>query len=759
MKKTKLNRKNAGMNRREMLRVLGLSSGALLGLGALAPRLARGQAAVGGPLYIEVFPTSPFIVNPWTDPLPIPAPLKPLTAAELNPGSFTRWPIMPQKFYQDSEQGSHEIWPNGGADGLFLPVPLIYDIPLRVGQHSVTSSRVLPIDVNGNLVTPPPGAPVTPNTDGTYNLPKSTIYGFSDGRKPDVDPVTGATAATFPGPMIYARYGQPSCVRFQNYIADNPLNLDRQDFGDPEMKFLTHLHNGHTAPESDGNPNHKDTAYGASLTTGVCEHWCDNMYLNYPAGGDSNEKQSFMWFHDHTHGHTGANVYKGMVGLYPIYDPALDPGDERQGARLPGVPKYIGGNSRNGIDYNERIEYDIPLALYDCCLDDGVTQHKDAHTGTGETHPEWWGKTYFRHLPNHGFVGDVFTVNGKACPVLVVKRRRYRLRFLGASIARQYELSIMEGEVEAAPGQQGQYNMKRLVDGQGNVTLSAQQCMVFTQIASEGGLLPYPIVRDEFEIWPAKRREVIVDFSKFMDGTPTTPGDVMWLVNTAKMVNGRKMNNTQFAKDDLGNTVADPAFDPSYAVPLMKIVIGDNAADNSTDPLDYVHKVNGKATLKTGALKLRPMPKLPTKFTGLPTRTFELQRSGVYGGEIEWLINGHAFDGQDPNGMFPQAITTKGRPEIWVIRNGGGGWSHPMHMHMEEHQVLSRNGVPTANADPRHVDDIGKEDVVNLDPSEEVIFYRNFRTFNGSGTRARYVAHCHNLAHEDHAMMFGWEIT
>jgi FtsP/CotA-like multicopper oxidase with cupredoxin domain len=21
------------------------------------------------------------------------------------------------------------------------------------------------------------------------------------------------------------------------------------------------------------------------------------------------------------------------------------------------------------------------------------------------------------------------------------------------------------------------------------------------------------------------------------------------------------------------------------------------------------------------------------------------------------------------------------------------------------------------------------------------------------------VAHCHNLAHEDHAMMFGWEIT
>ena len=34
------------------------------------------------------------------------------------------------------------------------------------------------------------------------------------------------------------------------------------------------------------------------------------------------------------------------------------------------------------------------------------------------------------------------------------------------------------------------------------------------------------------------------------------------------------------------------------------------------------------------------------------------------------------------------------------------------------------------------------------------IIYRGFRDFTGP-----YVAHCHNLAHEDHAMMFGWEIT
>jgi len=42
---------------------------------------------------------------------------------------------------------------------------------------------------------------------------------------------------------------------------------------------------------------------------------------------------------------------------------------------------------------------------------------------------------------------------------------------------------------------------------------------------------------------------------------------------------------------------------------------------------------------------------------------------------------------------------------------------------------------------------------IALDPSEETVISRRFRTFTGP-----YVAHCHNLAHEDHNMMFGWEI-
>ena len=54
---------------------------------------------------------------------------------------------------------------------------------------------------------------------------------------------------------------------------------------------------------------------------------------------------------------------------------------------------------------------------------------------------------------------------------------------------------------------------------------------------------------------------------------------------------------------------------------------------------------------------------------------------------------------------------------------------------------------------PGHPDDAAKEDLINLDPSESVIVYRGFRDFVGP-----YVAHCHNLAHEDHAMMVRLEI-
>jgi FtsP/CotA-like multicopper oxidase with cupredoxin domain len=264
-----------------------------------------------------------------------------------------------------------------------------------------------------------------------------------------------------------------------------------------------------------------------------------------------------------------------------------------------------------------------------------------------------------------------------------------------------------------------------------------QQCMKFTQIASDGGLLPAPIVRDNFELWPAKRREVIIDFTKYQDGTPTTPGDEIFLTNVMKMPNGRMWaSSSRFSPD------------PNYKVPILKFVITDEkVTDNSRIPD-----------------QMRPLPPLPTNWkTMMDNRLiFEVERGSVVG-ETEWLINGKPFDPtgaahsmKNPAGKTPLAQQKKNSFNLWEIKNGGGGWVHPLHLHMEEHRTVMRNGkdVTQPGADKGHIDDYSREDLVALDPSESVIIYRGFRDFVGP-----YVGHCHNLAHEDHAMMFGWEIT
>src|ERR687885_656247 len=183
----------------------------------------------------------------------------------------------------------------------------------------------------------------------------------------------------------------------------------------------------------------------------------------------------------------------------------------------------------------------------------------------------WSGQSFFGHFRSHGFVGDIFTVNGVAQPVLEVKRRKYRLRFLDASVSRIYQFQLMGSrggpKTAASLGYtgdelQGQY---RIPDG--------QQCMRFVQVASEGGLIPTPIVRDSFELWPAKRREFIVDFTRYQDGSPTRKGDVIYLTNIMKMKDGRIWNNSTRS-----------GLDPNYQIPVLKIVIGDDAPDNSLIP-------------------------------------------------------------------------------------------------------------------------------------------------------------------------------
>jgi hypothetical protein len=364
-------RPQSGLSRRSVLRLgaLGAAGVAFAGGRALAepylaPRglmstegvFAAAATAITDLVYLESFPTSPLVLSPFTDELPVPRAVAPVAQSD-----YTNWKYAPGP--GDGEQNSmrnerHQKWPSS----IGYPDPIVYKFDLKVAGHSFTTSKVLPIDKNGRPAVSYDAAGKTYPAGTVRELPLSTIYGFN---------------GIFPGPRINAEYGKPVLVRFNNQL-DNANGFDRQDFGTHDYSFLTHLHNGHTAPESDGNP-HYSMRNGPHYEGYVPGEWCDNLYLNWPAGGDDREKQSFFWFHDHRMDQTGSNVYKGLVGLYPIYDPkdyskgdttgkmpagGFDMGDERQGLRLPGV-------RTNNPDGSFDVAYDIPLAFSDFRLDDG----------------------------------------------------------------------------------------------------------------------------------------------------------------------------------------------------------------------------------------------------------------------------------------------------------------------------------------------------------------------------------------------------
>jgi FtsP/CotA-like multicopper oxidase with cupredoxin domain len=127
------------------------------------------------------------------------------------------------------------------------------------------------------------------------------------------------------------------------------------------------------------------------------------------------------------------------------------------------------------------------------------------------------------------------------------------------------------------------------------------------------------------------------------------------------------------------------------------------------------------------------------------TRTWRFER-----GNGAWQVNGKLFDEDVIN-----AGIARDSEEVWIIQNPGGGWRHPIHIHFEEHRVLSRNGVLVKpDVQFNAAIDYGRRDVLPLNKNEEVRIFMRFRDMKG-----RYVMHCHNVIHEDAGMMVRWDIT
>jgi spore coat protein A len=129
----------------------------------------------------------------------------------------------------------------------------------------------------------------------------------------------------------------------------------------------------------------------------------------------------------------------------------------------------------------------------------------------------------------------------------------------------------------------------------------------------------------------------------------------------------------------------------------------------------------------------------PDPAQAVTTRTLHFQ-AGRLAGMRGWLINGEPFDPDTA-----AATVTAGSVEIWRLVTD---FHHPVHLHLQPFHVLSRGGGGPGPYDA------GWKDTIDLRPAEEAAVAIRFGEHPG-----RYVFHCHNLEHEDMAMMGNFVVT
>ena len=476
----------------------------------------------------------------------------------------------------------------------------------------------------------------------------------------------------YPGPTFLNVYGVPVVVRFHNNL---PVN--HSGFG--TNTHTTHLHNGHTASESDGFA-------GDYWSPGLFkDHHYPNVYAGFnqfPPIGDPLEAQHTYWYHDHRHDFTATNNYRGLNGMYLIYD-AVDTGFEfagqnPQALRLPGP---------YGV-------YDIPLNFTDklFCADGQM------YATSPDTVPG----------------GDKFCVNGVIQPYFQVQARKYRFRFLNSGPARIWTFNLYDNNGNPVP---------------------------MTVVTTDGNLLPSPVqvistssdtTLQGLTVYVSQRYDVIIDFTNVPAGTS------WYLTNIAAQFVSNASEPQPAPGINMGNVVM--RFDITGPPPIQ---------DQSQVP----------SVLTT-------LPNISTPLANLVgTRVWNFN-DFVVGAEGDpenptgkvFNVNGLTFD---PNRT--DATVAQGSAETWLIRNRfpGTGWTHPVHIHLEEGRVLDRRnmtvnpttGVATITNHRVPPLEQGRRDVYPILPNDEVLIFLQFRDWFG-----KYMIHCHNLGHEDNLMLVRWDV-
>jgi spore coat protein A len=476
-----------------------------------------------------------------------------------------------------------------------------------------------------------------------------------------------------------------------------------------------HLHGAHVNPDSDGFPeawflpaaNNIDCIDGPGYprTPGTADDFfCRGSNFDQIRGVPrengaavfqyrNDQRATTLWFHDHSLGMTRTNVYAGPAGFYLLRGGASD---------LPsGVPGGLPGGA-----------YEIPIVIQDRSFNsDGSLFYPDSRTFFDGYAGPYIGDPVFDSdvapLHNPEFFGNTNVVNGKTWPFLNVEPRKYRFRFLNASDSRFYILK---------------FDNKKLT---------------FTQIGSDGGFLPSPVVLSQLLIGPAERFDVIVDFSRFK------PGDRIRLLNVGP--------DEPFG----GPFPAALAADADTTGQVMQFrVVEATAADMSTiPPLPALTAVGAPTNVRQVSLNELDSALIcvdkNTVFVPGVTPPACGKKSAPFGPVSAQLGTVDPITGLGIPQMWESPITENpalNSTELWEMSNFTAD-AHPIHVHMVMFQVVNRQSMATGAVRGPEPWETGFKDTVVSFPGE-ITRIKAFYDIPGL-----FVWHCHILSHEDNEMM------
>ncbi len=230
--------------------------------------------------------------------------------------------------------------------------------------------------------------------------------------------------------------------------------------------------------------------------------------------------------------------------------------------------------------------------------------------------------------------------------------------------------------------------------------------MPVTFVATDGGLMPRSRQALSWRHGPAERYEFLIDFRRLRG-------------RRIELLNSSNDNNRDF---DFTDKVM--AFDVLPVPPTT------TKPDGSPDPT--WNTIPGDLATGGAVMALDPAD-------AVRERRFRVQRNNATNiwtlGELSWfdvVDSGYSGSWPTPDSATPRSGSS----------TGGDGWFHPVHIHLVDFKVLTRNGAPAFDYEQ------GPKDTVYIGENESVRVLMNFGPHTG-----RYMVHCHNLTHEDHAMM------